>query len=321
MEKIICSCGCICDASQNFCAECGSRLSNVVTNDTGSIPSIPDKKSEPVNVFPDDTDLKLLLDCFEKVGPLVTGDRYSETVLYYDEKNDSYQIHKYASQGYGNNTHEAYYTTKEHADRIMKSINTDVILNEENRGMPVCGGSRVIKFINAQDELVRVEYHTGEIFKAVADVLVVVHEAVKNENRIVPEYAKNWKQFNVVSTGMSMDMCHSYFLKRDEQGSTWLKGNCFIDGVRYELSEYCKLTEEEKIELASIPLGLMISKNFVAPNPYAINDAFLMANDESKCSCTITYGDGKADTKIPDADMISALDKLLKKVFARNKSN
>ncbi len=344
MEEIICSCGCVCKAGQKFCTECGAPLMKSsasvqaenrseagTQSGIGSIsltdfapglqtgfsavysPSKPE--GEPVNVYPDDRGLKLMAEFCEKTGPLAYGMvRYTETALYYDPENDGYQVHYYAG-GSGSEIHKGYHTTKEHAEKVMRSIDTEGVREAEVQ-MPMTGGERVFLFRNEQDEIVRVECVSSHVVVAAAKVSSLMSEAMREEDRIVPEYAKNWKQFSVDASGMSMDSCYRYQLERSEPDRVRVKGYCFLKGSRHELSDWRELTGKEREILEKIPLGLMLSDRTEKRDPAFIG--FVMTDGEKKV-CEITYGDGKTDTKIPDGEMISALDTLMRSVFAKKR--
>lgn len=288
----------------------GTDLSGTGKQDQAQVPD-----AVPVNIYPDDSDLKLLVDCCNKAGPLAGGIiRSSEIVLYYDEKTDGYQIHTYASDGYGSGKHEGYYTTKEHAALVMQSIDEDAVLKQKDMPEPV-GGSRILKFRNEKDEMIRVQCSTGVLSEIKNSVEGRLSEAVRPENRIIPEEAKDWKYCAVFSTGMSMDNCFNYELERTENGKTRVKGKCFVRGIAHEQKEWTELSEKEAAELEKIPLGLMLSNIVTAPNP-AIAAGFMgMVQDGDSLSVSITYADGKRDTKIADREMIRALDELMKRVL------
>lgn len=315
MATIKCACGFENKENQKFCSECGSLLSKSVATSSVQAPSESEKKPEPVNVYPEDKDLKLMLDWCKTVGPLVTGTRYDELVLYYDEKNNSFQIHKYANSGIGSAVHEGYYTSKEHADRIMSTANVGSVLKYGNFKNPLMGGSVVFKFRNAQDEIVRLENYNSEVYAVVSDVLVLFGEGIKSENRIIPEYARSWKSFSVVSTGMSTDNCYSFFLERYENGRTSVKGRYFTEGKKKEISKWKTLSASEEKKLDGIPLGLLLSKVVVTQNQNPMMGFFPMANDMPTVSVSITYEDGKTDSKIPDDNILGELKELLSNII------
>ena len=351
-EKIICSCcGYILSTPQKFCPECGAPLvrtdssaspvtgapdtdqnANKGTNtdmniglnmDTsfgmfmgmGSKPQVHDPAAEPVNIYPDDSGLRLMVDCCDTAGPLAGGIvRSSEIVLYYDEKTDGYQVHTYASNGYGTGKHEGYYTTKEHASLVMQSIDEDAVLKQKDMPEPA-GGSRILKFRNEKDEMIRVQCSTGVLSKMKNSVEGLLYEAVRPENRIIPEEAKNWKYCVVFSSGMNMDNCFNYEIERTESGKIGVRGNCFVRGNRLEHKNWIELSEKETAELEKIPLGLMLSDIVTAPDPMMSAGFAGFVLDGDSLSVSITYADGKRDQKIPDREMIRALDELMKQVF------
>lgn len=351
-EKNICSlCGNVSNKSQKFCPECGMPLSlpsssrhldsGAAKNDTnqntvmeknmfiglgmtgmgmtgmGENPSRPsmqqEQNKEPVNIYPEDSGLKLIADCCNTTGPLAGGIiRSSEIVLYYDERTDGYQVHVYTSSGYGSKKHEGYYTTKEHADLVMQSIVVDTIQKFQERP-PLMGGSKILKFRNDNDEVIRVECSTGELSRIKDLVEQLLYKAVCPESRIVPEQAKNWKNFVVFSTGMSMDSCFNYELERTEDGKTRVRGKCFIHGTAHEQGNWIEISKKEADELEKIPLGLMLSD--VVTKPVMSAGDGMVVLDGGSMSVSITYADGKHDTKIPDREMIRILDELMKRVL------
>ena len=283
---------------------------------TGGKPWVqPDVNAEPVNIYPDDSGLKLMVDCRDTTGPLAGGIvQSSEIVLYYDDKTDGYQVHTYASGGYGSRKHEGYTTTKEHADRVMQSIDADTVLKYKNLPVPV-GGSRIMIFRNEKDETVRAECSTGVLSKMKGSVEGLLYEAVRAENRIVPEEAKNWKECVVSASGMSMDNCFNYELERMENGKVRVRGNCFVRGNHREHENWIELSKKEAAELEKIPLGLMLSDIVTNPDPMMAAGFAGIVLDGESLSVSITYADGKRDTKIPDREMIRDLDELMKRVF------
>ena len=68
-------------------------------------------------------------------------------------------------------------------------------------------------------------------------------------------------------------------------------------------------------ELEKIPLGLMLSDVVQDSNPMMTAGFVGFALDSDSLSVSITYTDGKRDRKIPDREMIKALDELMKRVF------
>lgn len=342
-EKIICSsCGSVLRASQKFCPECGAPLkrpsssscADVTETDTGKNTGTgmgllmgmgmglgmnslvqQDRDAEPVNIYPDDSGMKLMVDCCDTVGPLAGGIvRSSETVLYYDEKTDGYQIHTYASSGYGSRKHEGYYTTKEHAALVMQSIDEDTVLKYKDLPEPV-GGSSILKFRNEKDEMIRVQCSTGALSGIKNSVERLLSEAVKPGNRIVPEKAKSWKNCVVFSTGMSMDSCFNYEIERMENGKIRVRGKCFIRGNAHEHENWIELSEKEAAELEKIPLGLMLSDIVTDPNPMMAAGFAGIVLDGDRMSVSITYKDGRRDRKIPDREMLRNLDELMKRAF------
>lgn len=279
------------------------------------MPPVEEAKKEPINIYPKDDDLKLIIDCYTKIGPLPTGDRINEIVLYYDEDNDNYQVHKYASNGYGSEYHAGYYTTSEHARKAIEAVDVQAIMKSEN--MPLLGASRVIKFRNDNDEVVRVECSSDSARMVMTKLSQILGEAIVQENRIVPEVAKNWKKFTVIASGMSMTSCYNYNIERNSKEMVRVMGSSFIDGKKCELADWVELSQEEAKELDSIPLGLMLSTIVIEPAPMSMNRMPEML-DGNSCSCTIIYGDGRRDTKLPDYEILSVLDELMKKVFVRN---
>ena len=352
-EKIICRCcGYILSMSQKFCPECGAPLdrtdssaSSVTgTSDTGqntnkgtntdtntgfgmganfgmfmgkgSKPQVQENRdTEPVNIYPDDSGLRLMVDCCDTAGPLAGGIIQSnEIVLYYDEKTDGYQVHTYASNGYGSGKHEGYYTTKEHAARVMQSIDADAVPGQKEMPEPA-GGSRILKFRNEKDAMIRVQCSTGVLSEIKSSVEGLLSEAVRPENRIIPEEAKKWKSCVVFSTGMSMENCFQYEIERMENGTAGVRGYCFVRGNRLEHANPIELSEKEMSELEKIPLGLMLSDIVTDPNPMMLSGFAGFVQDGDSLSVSVAYADGKRDRKIPDREMIRALDELMKQVF------
>ena len=340
-EKRICSCcGSAVSVSQKFCPECGAPLDRpsaskgaaVTETDSGrntgmstgsfmgmglvmNSPVQKDPDAEPVNIYPDDSGLTLLVDCCDKTGPLAGGFvQSSEIVLFHDEKTDGYQVHTYASNGYGTGKHEGYHTTKEHAALVMQAIDEDTVLKFKDSPAPA-GGSRILKFRNEKDEMIRVECSAAAASKMKNSVEGLLSKAVRPENRIVPEEAKNWKSCVVSSTGMSMENCFQYEMERMENGTVGVRGYCFVRGSRLTHTDRIELSEKELSELEKIPLGLMLSDIETHPNPMMPAGVAGFCMDGDSLSVSITYADGKRDTKIPDREMIRALDGLMKQVF------
>ena len=163
----------------------------------------------------------------------------------------------------------------------------------------------------------RYECHDNEAFALEARVSALMRAGIEKKNRIVPAYAKDWRQFSVSAVSMNMEDCYEYRVERREDGSAAVKGGCFIQGIRHEHSDWVDLTAEETAELKKIPLGLLLSTVVKQRNPYAMAPGMFMASDSASLSCAITYGDGKSDTKIPNSDMLRDLDRLIKSVFQR----
>lgn len=130
-----------------------------------------------------DDDLKLIIDCYTKIGPLPTGDRINEIVLYYDEKNDNYQVHKYESSGNDREYHTGYYTTKEHAMKATGAVDVQALTNTDTT--PLLGASYVIKYRDNNDAVVRVECNSDAARIVLNKVKQVLGEAIIQENRIV----------------------------------------------------------------------------------------------------------------------------------------
>ena len=333
-QKIICSCcGSVVSMPQKFCPECGTPTKtassptasaegakktymNMGSTGMGIMTSMhQEQKAEPVNIYPDDSNLKLMVDCCDKTGPLAGGIvRSSEVVLYYDEKTDGYQVHTYASNGYTSGRHEGYYTTKEHAAHVLQSIDEDTLLRFKNLPTPV-GGSSILKFRNKNDEMIRAQCSIGELSIIKHQVEGLLYGAVKPENRIVPKEAKNWKSCAVLSTGMSMDGCYSYELERMEDGKIRARGQYFACGKAHERVEWIELAKKDADELDMIPLGLMLSNIVTNPDLMMAAGATGIVLDGESLSVSITYANGKRDTKIPDGEMIRALDELMRRVL------
>ena len=196
----------------------------------------------------------------------------------------------------------------------MQSIDADAVLGQKEMPEPA-GGSRILKFRNDKDEMIRVQCSTGVLSEIKRTVEGLLSEAVRPENRIVPEEAKNWKSCVVSSTGMSMENCFQYEIERMENGKTGVRGYCFIRGNRLEHADRIELSEKEMSELEKIPLGLMLSDIVTEPDPMMSAGYAGFVLDGDSLSVSITYADGRRDRKIPDREMIRALDELMKQVF------
>lgn len=64
-----------------------------------------------------------------------------------------------------------------------------------------------------------------------------------------------------------------------------------------------------------IPLGLMLSNIVTNPDLMMAAGATGIVLDGESLSVSITYANGKRDTKIPDGEMIRALDELMRRVL------
>lgn len=336
MDTITCACGCVCKTTQKFCYNCGAPLVKPIENVSDNAQkSAPVQQNfgfmgmgmgmgfmnpfteakvsgnyEPVNIYPSDEGLKLLIDVCEKVGPLVTGDRITETVLYYNDKNDTYEVHYYASCGSDYKVHEGYYSTKEIAGRALAAIDEKAFENEINMP-PMCGGSRIIKYYDSQGNFRRVEVVSSKASGIMMKVSGILGEACDNKNRIIPENAKKWTECSVISTGMSQNQCYNYIIKRSPDGTASVSGKIFIDGEMHEINEPKIISENTAKALPDVPVGLLISEVKKAPGPSAVG--FML--DGSSLSCTVTYEDGKTDSKNADSKIISSLTALISAEF------
>lgn len=339
MDKIKCLCGYENPSTAKFCANCGNALGNVPPKApglSGGVPVMPEMpgktgmmgmmafmqsgmmtpqtpvKKEPVNVYPDDENLKVIVNSYHKIGPLPTGDRYRESVLYENEESGEYEIHTYASNDLWGEIHKGFRITKDEAKKIIRSVD-HLTFKLKNNGTPPCGGISVVKYRNRKDELVRIECYTRATNDALSKVDAAFADAIDDERRIVPEYAKLWKKFEVFSTGAAQTSCYNYSIERLDDGRMKVSGNCFPDSHERRSSDEIILSENEKEAIDKIPVGLLISDIKVSENPIGMP----VMQDGGSISCSVTYSDAKTDSKLADREITGKIHEIIKKVFER----
>lgn len=143
-----------------------------------------------VYIKTDDSDLYLLCDCCHKTCGLPTGNRYTEIVLYRDDKGDTYQIHTYAGDERGTTAHKAYYTDKEFVDKVDLLIEEEGIIKYKNAtGAGMCGAEFIVKFRDGNGELVRIS--TGnfgnEGIGSYNRISSLLYSGIREEKAIVAE--------------------------------------------------------------------------------------------------------------------------------------
>lgn len=317
METITCRCGHVCAAAHKFCENCGAPLHGDPVRTPAGTGTAPAREAKlPVNIYPDDEGLRLLVDCCNQSAALPIGSFLSEQVLYENEQSGGYELHVYRS-GRGDEIHEGYTVSPEAAKRILDRVHPRDYAKENATPDTLGGGTSVIKFLDGDGKINRVECHTDKGLAAFAGVRNQMRAEIRPENRIVPEAAKRWKAFSVFSTGMSMTACYRYELIRTEEGRLCLRGSTFVGGSPRDLSDWVPLPPDVQEALDAIPLGLMISSRVPAPNPFGVGS--LMVLDAGSSSCSITYADGRTDEKTPDGELLHALDTLLKRFFTEQK--
>lgn len=100
------------------------------------------------NTSVSDEGLEMIADYCRKTMATVGGDGHTEYVLYRRAK-DEYEVHSYVYYEYmEEEAHKAYQASKEVANLVMQYVDDNKLIDYQNRkGMPICGGMEVIKFI------------------------------------------------------------------------------------------------------------------------------------------------------------------------------
>lgn len=157
-------CGSKISSDAKFCPECGTPRYGTPRNlDIGSdsqppaafgmeTPKAPQSPAfgmgdPPVKMK--EVRMKMLVDCCRKVLATAAGDGHDETVLYLNEDTGNYEIHKYVMQPGGPETHLAFLSEKSVYDKLMEKIKeTRIASYEDKKGVNICGGDYVIKFLS-----------------------------------------------------------------------------------------------------------------------------------------------------------------------------
>ena len=170
----------------NFCSECGSKMAsdakfcpecgamrygtprNFVAGSDSQPPvafgmETPKAPQSPAYGMGDEPPvkmqevrLKLLVDCCRKILATAAGDGHDETVLFLNEDTGNYEIHKFNMQPGCPETHHAFLSERSVYDKVMEKIKeTRIASYEDKKGVNICGGDYVIKFLS-DDRIIRI---------------------------------------------------------------------------------------------------------------------------------------------------------------------
>lgn len=170
----------------NFCSECGSKIAsdakfcpecgamrygtprNFVTGSDSQPPvafgmETPKAPRSPAYGMGDEPPvkiqevrLKLLVDCCRKILATAAGDGHDETVLFLNEDTGNYEIHTFNMQPGCPETHHAFLSERSVYDKVMEKIKeTRIASYEDKKGVNICGGDYVIKFLS-DDRIIRI---------------------------------------------------------------------------------------------------------------------------------------------------------------------
>lgn len=154
---------------------------------------------------PSDEGLQLLVDYCRKTLATVGGDGYDETVLYKNEKENSYSIHTYSKYVYMKKiAHRAFSVSPAEAEDIINTVNALELEKylESSGGLPLCGGEYVCKFLK-NDKLIRVTssdvpqngpYTFGPVIEALSS-------RINPENEIVFYEEADGKEYQLMING------------------------------------------------------------------------------------------------------------------------
>ncbi len=328
----ICICGTENPETSKFCRECGymlpqSKTDKLTDNSSEWIKQLERKNNEkePINVYPDVEGLRQLV-ClsYKQTSLAMGGNSYNELMLYYNGNNGEYQVHKCYQRGNATKRKEGYYVSKAFAEEMIELIKQDKIDQIEASGiMPAGGGEASIVYANDDGSVSRFTCGNGPLLEEYYKLCKKLGEGVVKENRIVPEYAKNWKKVVVNSTGMSMDSCFNFEIVREDDKIKYC-GSFFNNGKKI-MADWTYLDSDKTMAILKVPVGLLISN--VQKNSdnmvmgvglgMGINPALgmgmmgVMACDQNVKSIQVTYSDDRTDSKIADDDVLGELFEIL----------
>lgn len=331
-NEVICSCGAVNAATSKFCTECGALLKKAETQVWNSNPggvsiSAVEEKPKTLDLAPADQHLKMLADVYMAVCGLPTGrGRHSEITLYKDEAKGTYELHTYSGDGTGTEHHCGYEVDESFAENICQTIQENAFHKlDETEETPICGGTKVLKFVDRDGNYYRLSAGEGPIRKAFERLYTMLQEGVCSERRIIPEYARKWKLLSAESKGMSSLDNYNFELERSAEGalriavlSPTMGGMAAMQQLSMMTPQknWVELSEEESDAINRIPLGLQFS--YKEPKPM-MGMGFPMAmTDAGHKKCTITYEDGYCDRKIVDDKMFSDLLEIVRKYLYCN---
>lgn len=206
-------CGALEPETSKFCSECGALLDRnggvpVPESNSGNAGSAAGPSCIPNGVTgiaegmsylpeddvppgPDDSGLKLLVDCCRKTIATSLGDGHEETVLYLDEKNGDYQIHTYVKNpGARRERHRGFRTDRAALDAVMTRIaEKELVQFSGHREFPMTGGEYVCKYLSSDGRIIRlstsnVPYRMhGELY----GVGMLLNSFIDQRREILPE--------------------------------------------------------------------------------------------------------------------------------------
>lgn len=312
--KVCQCCGNVSDDRMRFCENCGTKLPSEpadpkIVEATKQTPNVD--KAQDFEI--DDRDLYLLADCCNKTCALPTGDRYSEIVLYRDDKTDSYQIHTYAGSNGRTDSHKAYYTDEAFCKEVEELIDKEGIIKyKDAKGPGLCGGDYIVKFRDKNGGLVRLSTsnYGNEGIGIYNKISSLLYSGINPGRRIIPEYMKSWSKIGIKSVSPVEEYNYSIELEKNENGTVLFKGFRNYQSEAFRADEFVALSEDTAKFFADYPFGGLDRKRAAMPIlPGMLEAGF--AGNKPEVEFGVTYENGLTEEKEPDSIVLREIFKKL----------